>query len=134
MPGRDPRNWMWAEACEMLEQAERMRREFFRPAPRGGRTAWQPPVDVFETERDLWLVVALPGVPADRIQVTVEGGTVIVSGERPLPAALREAQVHRLEIPHGRFERRLELPAGRFRLAGHDVVDGCLVLDLTKVP
>jgi HSP20 family protein len=134
MPGRDPRNWMWAEACEMLEQAERMRREFFRPAPQGGRTAWQPPVDVFETERELWLVVALPGVPADRVQVRIEGGTVIVSGERPLPAALREAQVHRMEIPHGRFERRLELPAGRFRLGRNEVVDGCLVLNLTKVP
>lgn len=118
----------------MLEQAERMRREFFRPAPRGGRTAWHPPVDVFETERDLWLVVALPGVPVDRVKVRVEGGTVIVSGERPLPAAVREAQVHRLEIPQGRFERRLELPAGRFRVDRHEMVDGCLFLSLARVP
>jgi len=134
MPGRDPKSWMWAEACEMLDQAERLHREFFRPAPRTGRVAWLPPVDLFETEQDLWLVVALPGVPPAGVQVRIEAGTVIVAGERPLPAVLRKAEVHRLEIPHGRFERRVELPGGRYQLGRHEVVDGCLILELHKVP
>jgi HSP20 family protein len=38
MATRDPTAWMWAEACQMLEQAERMHRQFFRiGAPRGSR-------------------------------------------------------------------------------------------------
>ena len=118
----------------MLDQAERLHREFFRPAPRAGRAAWQPPVDLFETECDLWLVVALPGVPAARVQVRIEGGTVIVAGERPLPAVLRKADVHRLEIPHGHFERRVELPGGRYQISRQEVIDGCLILELSKVP
>ena len=134
MPGRDPKSWMWAEACEMLDQAERLHREFFRPAPRAGRAAWQPPVDLFETDQELWLVVALPGVPPERVQVRIEGGTVIVAGARPLPPVLRRADVHRLEIPHGHFERRVELPAGQYHLGRRELIDGCLVLELHKVP
>ena len=31
MPSRDPRIWMWAEALDMMDKAERMRRQFFQP-------------------------------------------------------------------------------------------------------
>lgn len=133
MPGRDPRNWMWAEACELVDRAERLHRQFFRPAPSPGHAAWQPPADLFETPHDLWVLVALPGVPAERIEVRIEDGTVVVSGERAIPAPLRHAAVHRLEIPHGRFERRLELPAGHYEAGGRQVEDGCLILQLRKL-
>jgi len=38
MSSRHPNDWMWAQACELIEQAERMQRQFFRlaavaPAP-----------------------------------------------------------------------------------------------------
>ena len=47
-------NWMWSEACEMLARAERLHREFFRPArSASGLLAWEPPVDVLETEREV---------------------------------------------------------------------------------
>jgi len=133
MAGRDPRNWMWAEACELLDRAERLQREFFRPTPRAGRTAWQPPVDVFETAEDVWLLIALPGVPAERIQLRLDGATVVISGERPLPPPLRQASVHRLEIPHGRFERRVELPPGHYQPGEHQIAEGILVLRLQKL-
>ena len=46
-----PNRWMWAEACEALERAERMHREFFRPVRSVSRApAWEPPVDVLEPE------------------------------------------------------------------------------------
>jgi HSP20 family molecular chaperone IbpA len=124
---------MWAQACELVERAERLHRQFFDPAPAAGRAAWQPPVDLFETEGEVWIFVALPGVPANRLEVGLQGGTLQVAGERPLPPALRRAAVHRLEIPQGRFERRLELPVGRYELASHELVDGCLVLNLRKL-
>ena len=46
---RDPKNQMWAEACAMLKQAEALHRQFFEPSREAAR--WEPPVDVFETER-----------------------------------------------------------------------------------
>lgn len=133
MPPRDPRGWMWAEACEMLERAERLHRQFFEPVPSAARRVWQPPADLFETEDALWVLVALPGVPRERVRVAVEGGTLRVTGERPIPRSLRAAAVHRLEIPYGRFERRVELPPGHYDIGEHDLVDGCLVLSLRKL-
>jgi hypothetical protein len=40
--------------------------------------------------------------------------------------------VRRLEIPHGRFERRIELPVGSYALDSKEVADGCLVVQLTR--
>ena len=125
------RNLMWAEALEMMERVERLQRPFFRP---GAVDTWVPPVDVYETPAALVIVVALPGVPAERIETRVESGVLVVRGERPAPAVMRRAQLHRLEIPVGRFERRLELPPGRYSPARPEVRDGCLVLQLKKLP
>jgi HSP20 family protein len=129
----DPRASMWAEACEMLEQAERLQRQFFRPAGQAARAAWEPPADVFEDEADLSLVIALPGVAPDNVKIVVEGGTLTVTGERPLPHESRGALIHRVEIPHGRFERRFVLPRGRFELRARELRDGCLTLKLRKL-
>jgi HSP20 family protein len=127
------RDWMWAEACEMLERAERLHRRFFEVAlAREARPTWEPPVDLFETPSLLWLVVALPGIDPARLDVTIDSESVTIAGERALPAELRSAAIHRLEIPHGRFERRVELPPGRFALARQSFVDGCLALALRR--
>jgi HSP20 family protein len=129
MPSRKPPMSMWAEACEILDRAENLRRQFYQP----NRVAsWEPPVDVFETERDLWIVVALPGVGTDQLRIAVSEGAVIVAGERRLPIQSR-AVIHRLEIPHGSFERRIKLPAGRYELDRRDLADGCLVIGLRKL-
>ena len=63
---------MWAQAVELLEQAERMHRQFFRLTRRRQphQAVWEPPVDMFEDEREIVILVALPGVPADRVEVT----------------------------------------------------------------
>src|SRR5512144_208446 len=125
--------WMWAEACELLDRAERLHRRFFEVSLAStARPTWEPPVDLFETAEDVWLLVALPGVEPSRIEVQVDAGGVIVAGERPLPPELRFAAIHRLEIPHGRFERRVRLPQGRFSLEHQSVVHGCLVLGLRR--
>jgi HSP20 family protein len=129
MLSRKPPMSMWAEACEILDRADHLRRQFYQPS----RVAsWEPPVDVFETERDLWILVALPGVGAAELHIAVSDGVVIVAGERRLPVQAR-AVIHRLEIPHGSFERRIKLPAGHYEMDRRDLADGCLVLSLRKL-
>ena len=129
MAADDPRTWMWTEACALLDRAERLNRRFFEP---GETSAWSPPVDIFETDTEVWILAALPGVEPRNLAVHVEGDTLVLSGHRPLPAAARRAAIHRLEIPHGRFERRIQLVSARLRLDHNELVDGCLVLRLTK--
>ena len=35
MSQRFPTDWMWAQACEVIDEAERMHRQFFRLAASG---------------------------------------------------------------------------------------------------
>ncbi len=123
---------MWAEACEMLDRAERMHRRFFRPAAPTGQPVWEAPTDVYETEGEYVVVVALPGVDPETVEVLVERRAITVTGERRLPVAHGPAVIHRMEIPHGRFERRLELPPFPLELGRRDLADGCLVITLRK--
>ena len=53
----DPSDWMWTEACDLIEQAERMHRRFFRLNATGpAHAAWEPPVDLFEDEHEVIIV------------------------------------------------------------------------------
>jgi HSP20 family protein len=127
------RDWMWSEACEMLARAERMHRELFRPAGTHARqAAWEPPVDVLETEHEVLALVALPGVDAEKVEAVIEDGELVIAGTRTYPPALRTAVIHRLELPQGRFFRRLRLPPGRYSTVRRVVADGCLVITLQK--
>lgn len=133
MSARDLEAWMWAEAVQRLERAERLQREFFRPTRTRPPRQWEPPVDVFETADAIWVVIALPGVSTDRLtELEIRGDELLVAGERPVPAPDTEAVLHRLEIPHGRFERRVVLPYPRLSIARHELADGCLYLTLRK--
>lgn len=133
MSSRDPRVWMWAEACELLERAERIQRRFFQLGTSAARPAWEPPADIYESEDALVIQVALPGVPLRQMSVAFEDGALVVAGQRPLPAEARGAEIYRLEIPHGHFERRIELPPGRYRLDDQQLADGCVTLRLSRL-
>jgi HSP20 family molecular chaperone IbpA len=122
---------MFAEACAMLKQAEQLHRQFFEPSEGTCAARWEPPVDVFETERELVIITALPGVPPEAVRAEIEGATLIITGTRPLPTAGRRANIVRLEIPYGRFERRITV-SGPLRLAARELQDGCLILTFAK--
>ena len=128
----DPRRWMWAEACAMIERAEQLHRQFFQPGFAAPRASWEPPADVFESESDLLIVVALPGVESQDVEISATADMVLIAGVRRLPAAARGTAVHRMEIPHGRFERRIRVPAALWELGRSTLENGCLILTLTK--
>jgi HSP20 family protein len=132
MTRRTPGPWMWAETVDLLEQADRLHRQFFRLAGRSEPARWEPPVDVFADGDEILVEVALPGVPAERIELVCAPGELVVRGERRLPRRLASAAIQRLEIPHGLFERRLALPPGRWALVRQELADGCLQLLLAR--
>jgi HSP20 family protein len=128
-----PDRWMWSEACEVLARADRLHRQMFHPLRSVKQTpAWEPPADVLETEHEVLVIVALPGVNADRVEAAIDGSDLVLAGTRTLPRELGTAVIHRLELPQGRFERRLRLPAGRYKDIRRTSSDGCLVIVLKK--
>ncbi len=133
MSKNDPVNWMLSEAINSLARAERLRRQFFSLQSKAGarEASWEPPIDVLETEREILIFVALPGVDPEQVEAVIENGSLVISGDRVLPAELRNARIHRLELPQGRFERRIALPTGRYAVSRF-AVNGCIGLRLAK--
>ena len=133
MASRNPSSWMWAEACEMLERAQRLQRQFFQFGHAvEAQPRWEPPVDIVAYERYVQVTVALPGVAPERVQVRVANGALYVTAVRVPPLGQDTTAVHRLEIPYGRFERQIALPVGRYELMEQAFQNGCLVLRLIK--
>ena len=77
--------------------------------------AWIPSVNLCEHDSYYCLIVELSGMsaPAEQIDLRVEGGVLILSGDRPPPEPREKdglVGLHLMEIDHGRFFRALELP------------------------
>ncbi len=135
MNSRDLSRFMFSEALSLLDRADRLHRQFFRPAAARVPT-WEPPVDVVETEGQLRVTLALPGVLAEPITLSREPEAISVSAHRAFPVAASEsergARIHALEIPHGRFERRIALSTQDISLVEQRLHDGCLTLIFSK--
>ena len=78
---------------------------------------WVPLVDIHEYTDRFELQVDLPGVDPAKVDLTLDGGILIVSGDRPEPVRKEgeEPLGRRVERGYGPFHRRFVLP---------DTVDG----------
>lgn len=123
---------MWSQACERVEDADRLHRQFYRLGQVGRMPAWEPPVDVFETESELLIRAAVPDIDPDDFEISLGDGGVLLKGRRRLPPEAARGAIHQLEIPYGRLERHIRLPAGRYRLTAHSYHNGCLEIRLQR--
>ena len=130
MSSRITRGWMWAEAVERMQQAERLQRQFFRCGD--AAASWEPPADIIGRQNELVITVALPGVAPELVQVVIDGVTLAITALRPAPMDGHTTHIHRLEIPYGRFERRITLPPARYELVEQLFQHGCLSLRLIR--
>lgn len=116
----------------MLDRAERLHRQFSHQV----MNAWEPPVDVVESNDELRVHIALPGVSPDAVTIVIEPGGITVSALRPFPCREEGSHIHRIEIPYGRFERRIALPLADpysgFSLAAKTLNDGILTLTFRR--
>jgi HSP20 family protein len=132
---------IWQRANDLLQQAERIRRNFLQiadgaryRASHGRTTRWEPPVNVVETDESLWVISAVPGVAVDRVDVRLEGRELVIAGERPLPRCCDDGELKIWEIPLGRFERRLRLVGGEKPLSVGEISfqDGLFIIEIRK--
>lgn len=132
---------IWQRANDLLQQAERIHRNFLQVAAgaryrasHGRAPSWEPPVNVVETDESLWVISALAGVAVDRVDVRLEGRDLVIAGERPLPKCCHDGELKLWEIPLGRFERRVRLVGGGNPLSLGNITfqDGLLIIELRK--
>src|SRR5919198_4079767 len=71
---------------------------------------WAPLVDIAEDDKEYLIKVELPEVQKDDVKVTVENGTLTISGERKAEKEEKGRKFHRVERYYGRFERSFSVP------------------------
>jgi HSP20 family molecular chaperone IbpA len=133
MNGQRRQSWMWAEACALLDQAERRHRHFFDllNAP-SAAPAWEPPANIFSLGGELHVSVAIPGARAEDVRVQILASGLLIETTVAPPSLAAGMNVVRLEIPYGRMRRRIDLPPGRYRLLEHRLEHGYLFLRLAR--
>src|SRR5260370_32939747 len=97
MRAGDPGNWMWAEACALIDRAERLQRQRLQPGRFVAPTAsWEPPIGILETEREPSIIAALSGVEPRALELSIAEHVLSICGVRRLPPAARTGWMHRL--------------------------------------
>jgi HSP20 family protein len=93
---------------------------------------WAPPVDLYETADRYEVIVEVPGLSRDQIQIHVQDGTLTIEGERRSPDVSCELY-HRVERGHGRFARSFQLrEAIDSNAISADLRDGVLTISVPK--
>jgi HSP20 family protein len=94
---------------------------------------WAPLVDIAEDDKEYLIKMELPEVQKEDVKVTVENGTLTISGERKAETEEKGRKFHRLERYYGRFERNFSLPedADSSNVKA-EFKDGMLRVHLTK--
>lgn len=96
---------------------ERMRRELdalfqgtgVESGGRVGGTVF-PALNISEDSGHIYVRAEIPGVPATEVEISIEGDTLTIRGERKTCTANEKHSYHRRELQCGRFSRAVTLP------------------------
>lgn len=95
-------------------------------------SAWSPPADVYETEREYVVRVEAAGMREADFEIAYEDGTLFVAGLRPDVQERRA--YHQMEIRFGRFSVALGLPGPvDVESSRAEYLDGFLTVILPKI-
>ena len=129
----------WQPMREMVTLRDAMDRLFDEAFTRpwgltdGGRPGLAPSVDMFETENDVVIKVALPGMKAEEVEINVTGEMLTLKGETQEKTESKEKAYHIREQRWGSFERSLPLPTSVVSdKAKAEFEDGILTITLPK--
>ena len=103
----------WEPARELasmeIDRLNRMFSDFYSEA--FSRSAWVPPVDIYETdEHEVVLKAELPDMKREDINLTFENGVLTLRGERKFEHEIKKDNFHRMERRYGSFSRSFTLP------------------------
>ncbi len=124
----------WGGFDDLRREMDALLGRFGNASP-AGRAGPYPAANLYETQECYVLTAELPGVSPDDIEVSIEGNTVTLSGERRTEAPGSETAAHRLERPSGRFRRAFELPLAVDTEKVEAIhKNGVLMLNMPKAP
>ena len=104
-------------------------------APREATSDFAPRMSLFESADAYWVRMEIPGVPADKIELTFERDQLIVKGEKVQETLDEGMRWLRNERPYGAFERtfRFTTPVAPDGVVA-ETRDGILTIRVAKAP
>jgi HSP20 family protein len=69
-----------------------------------------PPINIFEDREGTVIIAELPGLDPARIEISAQGRTLTLHGERKREEGVNPSGYHRRERPFGEFSRSIQLP------------------------
>lgn len=95
---------------EEIDQFDQLLTELWHAQFGGHRCGFRPAVDSYRAEDPprLVVVVELPGIDPEQVQIVFQGDILIVAGERIRPKT-GGRRYHQMEIDHGPFQRRIHV-------------------------
>jgi HSP20 family protein len=96
---------------ELQQQIQELFNDLWQvPRFSGLRAGFRPEADCYRTDdpAELHIIVELPGIDPDRVEVVVSGRTLMIAGARARPD-VPGARVLQMELQHGPFQRQLQL-------------------------
>lgn len=102
----------WQGARQLQDEINRLFGSWSNTESSGVTADWTPLVDINEFDDRFQLFVDVPGVDPKDVDITLDNGVLIISGERFAQAAKDEEKVvqRRAERGTGRFYRRFIIP------------------------
>src|SRR5690349_392502 len=107
----------WEPFRDIYTLQDRLNRVFGDLSHRPGTTdegltagPWTPLVDVYETTDSIVLKADLPGMTQNDVEISVEGNTLTLKGERKFEKEVNEKEYYRMERSYGTFTRSFTLP------------------------
>ncbi|HAE60664.1 MAG TPA: heat-shock protein Hsp20 [Anaerolineae bacterium] len=127
----------WEPMREMMTLREAMDRlfddAFTRPLSMGAVSSVLPAIDLYQTEDEVVVKAALPGLKPDEVQISITGDVLTLRGEFKQEEQKQEATWHIREQRRGAFERSVMLPSVvQTDKAKADFENGILTVTLPK--
>jgi HSP20 family protein len=92
-----------------------------------------PAIDMYQTDDEVVVKAALPGIKADQVQISVTGDLLTLKGESQEQSETKEKAYHIREQRFGAFERSVMLPTQvQSDKAKAEFEDGILTISLPK--
>lgn len=99
----------WAEFEKMRRDMDNMMRGIAAETGVAGSDIF-PPLNISEDSDNIYVSAEIPGITPADLNISVEGNTLIIKGEREACATEQKVSYHRREIECGRFSRAVTLP------------------------
>ena len=127
---RRPANGRWNDMWRLNRQMDHL-----LGGTRGPIRSEYPLFQAWASDEGLLIVANIPGVDEDALEITVDGGTLTLTGSRSTEDMPENARVFRRERASGQFSRSVELPFDvDVEAVKASYENGLLQIELPRVP